>query len=43
MGEGLGDLIDESRGYGDVTWRETGEDIGSHGEEYYGENTNGLA
>ena len=40
VGEGPGDSIDERRGYGDVTWREAGGDVGSHGEEYCGKNTN---
>ena len=43
VGEGPYYSLEERRVYGDVTWREAGEDVGSHGEEYYGENTNGLA
>ena len=33
LGEGLGDSLEEMRGYGDMTWREAGEDVGSRGEE----------
>ena len=32
VGEGLGDLLEGRRGYGDVTWREAGGNISSHGE-----------
>ena len=42
-GEGPGDLLEERRGYGDVNWMEARGDIGSRGEEYCGETTNGLA
>ena len=34
VGEGTDDLLEERRGYGDVTWSEAGEDVGSRGEEY---------
>ena len=43
VGEGLGYLLKERRGYGDVTWREAGGDVGSHVEDYYGVTTNGIA
>ena len=33
VGEGLVDLLEEMRIYGDVTWREEGGDVGSRGEE----------
>ena len=32
VGEVSDDLLEERRGYGDVTWREAGGNISSHGE-----------
>ena len=32
VGEGLGDSLEERRGYGDVTWRETGGTSGHVGK-----------
>ena len=43
VGAGRDNSLDTRRGYGDVTWREAGEDIGSRGEEYCGDNTNGIS
>ena len=43
VGEGLEDFLEERRGYGDVNWGEAGWEVGSHGEEYCGEDTNGIA
>ena len=43
MGEGPDDSLEEIRVYGNMTWREAGEDVISRGEEYYGENTKGIA
>ena len=31
VGEVSDDLLEERRGYGDVTWREAGGDVGSRG------------
>ena len=42
-GECPDDSLEESRGFGDVTWMEAGEVFGSHGEEYCGENINRLS
>ena len=39
----LGNLLEESRVYGDVNWRETGIDTGSRGDKCYGGTTNRLA
>ena len=41
--EGPDDSLEEIRGYGDVTWREVGEDAGSQRGDYYGETTNRLS
>ena len=43
VGKGPDNSLDERIGYGDVTWRESGEDVGSRGKEYFGDNTKGLA
>ena len=43
VGEGPDDSLEEKRVYGDVNWREAGEDVGSKGEEYCGDNPNGIA
>ena len=43
VGEGPENSLEERRRYGDVNWREAGGDVGSRGEDYYGETTNGLA
>ena len=32
VGKGPDNLLEERRGYGDVTWREDGGDVGSRGE-----------
>ena len=40
--EGLENSLEESRGYGDVNWREEGGDNRSRGEEYCGGTTNEL-
>ena len=31
VGEGPDDSLEDRRGYGGVTWKEAGEDVGSHG------------
>ena len=41
VGEGQDDSLDERRGYGDVTWREAGENVRSRREEYCGETKTG--
>ena len=43
MVEDPDDSLEERRGYGDLNWRQAGDDVGSRGGDYCGDNTIGLA